>query len=257
VTSLDHLGLPPDYQTTAANLLDDLTTSLGSHLAIFAIIGSWGRKQGANEVSDLDILVVVDSAGSSVMREAVLHSVPLVKLGLTVVTSEELDRLVVDSKAFHALRLITRGELAVQFLRADYMVPVVADIDDLADSLAYLPSVIQRLRRELLKIDPDAREIGKVCFLMTKIVLRAQGVELDDRESAFECLNSYYPQDNTSDLHLLATAAITAVGQRNAPDVLEAAKRFLHWVESFSANTEHPQPLIRRGVGDHSVKPPC
>jgi predicted nucleotidyltransferase len=229
--TIQDLALPVSAGDVAQQLLTSCRTKFGLRLLLFAVIGSWGRQSGHEGWSDLDVLIVVEPGSTSDLRSVVTEIARIPKnlrLGITVVTRPELRLGHVDSKVIHSLRLISLGKIAVQMIADGLRLASMGYSADLSRSLAFLPSAVQTLRREITDLNPSPRRIFKTVLVICKILLRVERIETDDEQDILDRCEAVY----SFGLHEYVKSVSDVFNGGLAPDrAVQLGTATLEWID--------------------------
>jgi cytidylate kinase len=177
----------PWLRQAAAHLADP-------EVALVLATGSTGTARWLAGWSDLDLLVVRDSAPLSWLRATAgtLTGPDGVKTAVSVFTVSDIEALRVPPRVVQSLRSAGRGT-GVLYRRPGYLLPVPALAHSDRASRGELGLVLMTTRRLLADEHPDVRAVHKHLVLIAKIVLRADGHELDDPEDVLAVFAARYP----------------------------------------------------------------
>ena len=156
--------------------------------------GSTGTSAWREGWSDLDLLVVRDTAPAVWLRgvTGALRAPDAVKVGLSVFTTADLDTLRVPPRVVQSLRRAAHG-VGVLHRRADYLLPVPVAAHGDRTSRGELGLVLMTTRRLLCLDPPDLRALHKHLVLLAKIVLRSDGLDVDDAEDVLAAFGERHP----------------------------------------------------------------
>jgi dephospho-CoA kinase len=156
--------------------------------------GSTGTARWRTGWSDLDLLVVRDSAPLSWLRRTAgtLAGPGGVKTAVSVFTTSDIEALRVPPRVVQSLRTAARGT-GVLYQRPGYLLPAPALAHSDRASRGELGLVLMTTRRLLADEHPDVRAVHKHLVLLAKIVLRADGRELDDPDAVLSAFAAHYP----------------------------------------------------------------
>jgi hypothetical protein len=171
----------------AGHLLDD-------RVALVLATGSTGTSSWRDGWSDLDLLAVRDTAPASWLRSAVatLPAPEHLKVAVSVFTTGDIEALRVPPRVMQSLRRAAQG-IGVLFQRPGYLLPEPAQADADRTSRGELGLVLMTTRRLLADSDADMRALYKHLALLAKIVLRADGHDVDDAEGALAAFSALHP----------------------------------------------------------------
>lgn len=191
----------PDAAPPVARLrwLDEATDHMvDEKVALVLATGSTGTSRWRQGWSDLDLLVVRDTAPQTWLRSMV-GSLPVpqgVKVGISVFTTGDIDALRVPPRALRSLRHAAEGT-GVLYQRPGYVMPVPTKrlVDYM--SRGELGLVLMTTRRLVAQSDDgqiDVRAVHKHLVLLAKILLRADGHDqLDDPEEVLAAFCERHP----------------------------------------------------------------
>lgn len=176
------------------HLVDDDT-------ALLLATGSTGTAGWRPGWSDLDLLLVRDDFPLTWLR-TVPTALPDVggvgvKVGLTMLSTADIDGARVPPRILHALRTAADGT-GILYRRAGYLPPYPSAAADDRASRGELGLVLMTTRRLLAAVRPDIRALHKHLVLIAKILLRAGGTDLDDADvvlTAFAALHPTVPAE--------------------------------------------------------------
>ncbi|MGH3694153.1 MAG: hypothetical protein ACRDRX_09265 [Pseudonocardiaceae bacterium] len=181
VTQSEWLGQATDH------VLDD-------QVALVLATGSTGTASWLDGCSDLDLLVVRDTAPAAWLR-GVASTLPApedIKIGLSMFTTADIDALRVPPRVVQSLRRATQG-VGVLYRRADYLLPVPVSAHGDRTSRGELGLVLMTTRRLLATEQPDVRAVHKHLVLLTKILLRADGHDFHDAADVLTAFRELHP----------------------------------------------------------------
>ncbi|MGH4014752.1 MAG: hypothetical protein ACRDSL_12665 [Pseudonocardiaceae bacterium] len=167
---------------------------LDDHVALVLATGSTGTASWRDGWSDLDLLVVRDTAPVAWLR-GVAGSLPApdgIEVGLSVFTSADIDALRVPPRVVQALRRAAQG-VGVLYRRAGYLLPVPVSVHGDRTSRGELGLVLMTTRRLLAHDRPDVRAVHKHLVLLAKILLRADGHDLHDVDDVLTAFRELHP----------------------------------------------------------------
>lgn len=163
-------------------------------VALVLATGSTGTASWRDGWSDLDLLVVRDTAPAAWLRD-VVGTLPVpddVKVGVSVFTTSDVDALRVPPRVVQSLRR-TAHRVGVLYRREGYRVPVPASAHGDRTSRGELGLVLMTTRRLLAVEQPDVRAVHKHLVLLAKILLRADGHDLHDADEVLAALREVHP----------------------------------------------------------------
>jgi hypothetical protein len=185
-TSVRDLGLPSHLELYLSALVDRLTGA-SPVVDLLAVTGSGARGKFQHGWSDLDVFVVADQRSIPHLRDALdeLRSeLGGVKLGLTVLTSDECRTGAVTSRLLHVLTLIGSGKVAPLWCAPDFTLLAPDSAMDVEASVRDGIQAAVEIRRQLLRATPALRDLYKVTALLAKIMLRFEGIECPSDDDA-------------------------------------------------------------------------
>lgn len=156
--------------------------------------GTTGTSRWRDGWSDLDLLVVRDSADAAWLRRATASVARAdgAKVAISVFTTADIATMRVPPRVLRSLRLAADG-IGVLHRRPDYRVPIPDERRADVASRADLGLVLMTLRRLIAASTVDERAIYKHLVLVAKILLHADGHLVDDSEEALELFDRLHP----------------------------------------------------------------
>ena len=188
-----HAAPRPSAPATCGAWLKRATQRLTDPLvALVLATGSTGTSSWLQGCSDLDLLVVRDTVSEEWLRSTTAVARPdATKVAISAFTTGDVAALRVPPRVVHALRRAADGH-GVLHRRNGYTFPIPsAAVDDRA-SRGELGLVLMTTRRLLAAEVIDVHAVHKHTVLLCKILLRADGIDLDTSEaviSAFAARN--------------------------------------------------------------------
>jgi hypothetical protein len=172
----------------AARLTDEQT-------ALVLATGSTGTARWRAGWSDLDLLVVRDSAPLSWLRRALgtLTGPDGIKTAVSVFTTAEIVALRVPPRVVQSLRHAAEGT-GILYQRPGYLLPVPEQAHCDRASRGELGLVVMTTRRLLAAGHTDIRAVHKHLVLIAKIMLRADGHNLDDPDEVLMAFSAGHPR---------------------------------------------------------------
>jgi len=167
---------------------------LDEQVALVLATGSTGTASWRDGWSDLDLLVVRDTAPRSWLH-GVVGTLPApdgIKIGISVFTSADIDALQVPPRVVQSLRRAAQG-IGVLYGRTDYLMPVPSYEHGDRTSRGELGLVIMTTRRLLAADQPDVRAVHKHLALLAKILLRADGHDFHDADDVLTAFAELHP----------------------------------------------------------------
>lgn len=206
---------------------------LDNEVALVLATGSTGTANWRSGWSDLDLLVVRDTAPASWLREVVntLPSPDGVKTAVSVFTTADLDALRVPPRVVQSLRRAGRG-IGILYRRDGYRLPIPSTAHGDRTSRSELGLVLMTTRRLLADDSPDVRALHKHLVLLAKLLLRADGHDLSDAEQVLAAFNDIHPEagcDPPGLDHLIRTSSDPAMRQR----VVDTTDRLLTYLDQL------------------------
>ena len=167
---------------------------LDDQVGLVLATGSTGSTSWRDGWSDLDLLVVRDTAPAAWLRDVVgtLPTLHGIKIGVSVFTPADIDVLRVPPRVVQSLRRAAQG-VGVLYRRADYLVPVPDSSHGDRTSRGELGLVLMTTRRLLGQAQPDVRAVHKHLVLLAKILLRADGHDFHDADDVVAALADFHP----------------------------------------------------------------
>jgi hypothetical protein len=185
----------PQLPVTQREWLEEATEHVrDDQVALVLATGSTGTAGWRDGWSDLDLLVVRDTASSEWLRN-VISTMPTpngIKVGVSVFTVADVDGLRVPPRVVQSLRRAVRG-IGVLYQRRGYLLPAPASDHGDRTSRGELGLVLMTTRRLLAVKQPDVRALHKHLVLLAKIVLRADGYDLHDAEDVLAAFRECHP----------------------------------------------------------------
>jgi hypothetical protein len=171
----------------AAHLVDD-------QVAIVLATGSTGTAAWRDGWSDFDLLAIRDTAPAAWLRSVpgMLDALGKVKVAVSVFTTSDIEALCVPPRVVVSLRRAVQGT-GVLYQRPGYLLPVPGQADTDRSSRGELGLVLMTTRRLLADADTNVRALYKHLVLLAKIVLRADGHDVDDAEDVLAAFTGLHP----------------------------------------------------------------
>ncbi|MGC4792919.1 hypothetical protein ACLQ3H_02265 [Micromonospora saelicesensis] len=198
-------AIPEALQPVLADCVARLTDS---ETALVAATGSLAHQGWQPGWSDIDLLVVRDTLPLDWLQSRhVPQSGPAgEKIALSSFTTREMLTGSVPPRVLHAVRQIAHDGCGVLYRRSDLVLNAFdAPTDDRA-SRGELPLVAMVLRRLAANPEPDVRAVYKHIVLIMKVILRADGVDLDGSEEVRLAFITSHPD---ADVDLPAVAEVS------------------------------------------------
>jgi hypothetical protein len=163
-------------------------------VALVLATGSTGTGSWRDGWSDLDLLVVRDSAPAAWLRDTVgtLPTLDAIKSAVSVFTTADVDAMRVPPRVVQSLRRAAQG-FGVLYRREGYLLPVPVSAHGDRTSRGELGLVVMTTRRLLAAGEPDVRAVHKHLVLLAKILLRADGHDFYDAEDVLTALRELHP----------------------------------------------------------------
>lgn len=167
---------------------------LDSQVALVLATGSTGTASWRDGWSDLDVLVVRDTAPADWLRDTIgkLATPDGIKVAVSVFTTGDIDALRVPPRVVQSLRRAAQG-IGVLYQRPDYLAPVPVNAQADRTSRDELGLVLMTTRRLLADTDTNVRAVHKLLVLLAKILLRADGYDFDDAEDVLAAFRDLHP----------------------------------------------------------------
>jgi hypothetical protein len=178
----------PWLRQAAARLTDEET-------ALVLATGSTGTARWRAGWSDLDLLVVRDSAPLAWLRSApgTLTGPDGIKTAVSVFTTADITALRVPPRVVQSLRYAASGT-GILYQRPGYLLPAPAHAHSDRASRGELGLVLMTTRRLLAAGHTDIRAVHKHLVLIAKIMLRADSRDLDDPDDVLAAFSARHPQ---------------------------------------------------------------
>jgi dephospho-CoA kinase len=167
---------------------------LDDQVALVLATGSTGTSSWRDGWSDLDLLVVRDTAPAAWLHSVVGTLPPPdgIKVGLSVFTTADIDALRVPPRVVQSLRRAAQG-VGVLYGRAGYLLPVPVSAHGDRTSRGELGLVLMTTRCLLARDQPDVRAVHKHLVLLAKILLRADGHDFHDADDVLTAFRGLHP----------------------------------------------------------------
>ncbi|MGC4768876.1 hypothetical protein ACLQ25_07820 [Micromonospora sp. DT44] len=226
-------AIPESLQPVLADCIARLTDS---ETALVAATGSLAHQGWLPGWSDIDLLVVRDTLPLDWLQvRRIPHRGPAgEKIALSSFTTREVRAGSVPPRVLHALRQIAHDGRGLLYRRDGLTLNAFdAPTDDRA-SRSELPLVVMVLRRLAANPALDVRAVYKHVVLIMKIILRADGVDLDASEEVRLAFTTSHPG---AEVDLPAAAEVSGdrwrQGETLSHRVREAAARILAYYDTF------------------------
>lgn len=211
--------------TSAAWLARAREHLVDERTALLLATGTTGGPGWQAGWSDADLLLVADDFPLPWLRSVpgALPEPGGIKVGLTMLTSAEVDGGRVPPRVVHALRAAAEGT-GVLYRRPEYRPPCPSAAADDRAARGELGLVLMTTRRLLAAARPDLRALHKHFVLIAKILLRASGTDLGDADAVLTAFFAQHP-DITAEAEAEAlgvdAVAALAAAEHPAPGVVE------------------------------------
>jgi hypothetical protein len=192
---LPRVAVPAREPATQSEWLERATHHmLDDQVGLVLATGSTGSARWKDDWSDLDLLVVRNTAPAAWLRD-VIGTLPKpdgIKVSVSVFTAADVDALRVPPRVVQSLRRAAQGAL-VLYRRSDYLMPVPVSGHGDRTSRGELGLVLMTTRRLLANEQPDIRAIHKHLVLLAKILLRADGHDFHDADEVVAAIEDLHP----------------------------------------------------------------
>lgn len=217
----------PWLRQAAARLTDEET-------ALVLATGSTGTGRWRAGWSDLDLLVVRDSAPLAWLRRApgTLTGPDGIKTTVSVFTTADITALRVPPRVVQSLRHAANGT-GILYQRPGYLLPAPAHAHSDRASRGELGLVLMTTRRLLAASHTDTRAVHKHLVLIAKIMLRADGHDLDDPDDVLAAFSARHPQAGCAAPRLEEITASPRGGRELQHQVLSAADNMLAYLDQL------------------------
>ncbi|MFD0202636.1 MULTISPECIES: hypothetical protein [Saccharothrix] len=192
---LPRVALHPTGPVTQSAWLGQATDHLrDDQVALVLATGSTGTATWRDGWSDLDVLVVRDTAPATWLRNVAgtLAAPDGIKVGLSVFTTADIDALRMPPRVVQSLRRAAQG-VGVLYRRAGYLLPVPVTAHGDRTSRGELGLVLMTTRRLIAADRPDVRAVHKHLVLLAKILLRADGHDFHDTDDVLTAFHELHP----------------------------------------------------------------
>ncbi|MFD6567927.1 hypothetical protein [Micromonospora profundi] len=198
-------ALPEALRPVLADCVARLTDS---ETALVAATGSLAHQGWQPGWSDIDLLVVRDTLPLHWLQtRCVPQSGPAgEKIALSSFTTREMLAGLVPPRVLHAVRQIARDGCGLLYRRSDLVLNAFDTPADDRASRSELPLVAMVLRRLAANPEPDVRAVYKHVVLIMKIILRADGVDLDASDEVRLAFTTSHPD---ADIDLPAVTEVS------------------------------------------------
>ena len=170
---------------------------LDEQVALVLATGSTGTASWREGWSDLDLLVVRDTAPLAWLRRVVgtLLAPEGIKVGVSVFTTNDIDALRVPPRVVHSLRRAAQGgvDSGVLYQRAGYLLPAPVSAYGDRASRGDLGLVVMTTRRLLADEHTDQHAVHKHVVLVAKILLLAEGHAFGDADDVLAAFRDLHP----------------------------------------------------------------
>ncbi|MFY1673175.1 hypothetical protein ACN27G_24950 [Plantactinospora sp. WMMB334] len=242
-------ALQPFLATYTAELVDDET-------ALVAATGSLAYGNWQPDWSDLDILVVRDTLPVSWLAgRSTPHTGPDgEKIALSAFTTNEARTGRLPPRLLYALRQIAHDGRGLLYRRPGLVLHVLDRDADERAARGDLPLVVMTLRRLAARPDTDIRALYKHVVLAMKIMLRADGIDLDASDDVRRVFTSQHP---AARVDLPAVVDVSRSESRSdnelAQRIRNAASDLLAYDETLGRTTIRQDPDQERTTDDNDV----
>ncbi|WP_406346086.1 hypothetical protein [Streptomyces sp. NBC_00648] len=232
VTDPLELAAPTALRHAAATALRGIRAALGERLLLFAVAGSVGFGTADPELSDLDVLLVVETGCTTDLAAELvrLRRELDVKLGVTVLTRHELLMQRCDSRTFSALYSLGQGRIGCQYVSADLELPDFTGSERHQRTIQYLARTLHEIRRPLLGVETSRYRLYKSVLNAAKMLLRLAGVEETDPAAISAQFERTFPARGRA--RIPDRAEYRELGQ---DEIAAVASSVLHWFEEYLA----------------------
>ncbi|PKV83494.1 hypothetical protein [Streptomyces sp. TLI_146] len=237
VTDPLELAAPTALRHAAATALHGIRTALGERLLLFAVAGSVGFGTADPELSDLDVLLVVESGCTTDLAAelARLRGESDVKLGITVLTRHELLLQRCDSRTYSALYSLGQGRIACQYVGADLELPAFTGTQRHQRTIEYLARTLHEIRRPLLGVETSRYRLYKSVLNAAKMLLRLAGVEETDPAAISAEFERMFPAQGR-----IRIPDRDEYRESGLDEIAALASSVLHWFEEYLASAPAP-----------------
>lgn len=186
----------PSLPATLQPILDACTTALvDEETALVAVTGSLAHQTWQPGWSDLDLLVVRDTLPVSWLAK---RSIPTTgpageKVALSAFTTNEANTGRLPPRLLYALRQIAHHGCGLLYRRPGLVLHTPDRDADERAARGDLPLVLMTLRRLAANPSSDVRALYKHVVLAMKIMLRADGIDLDASDDVRRVFASKHP----------------------------------------------------------------
>jgi hypothetical protein len=253
-------GAPADWApVTSRPWLEKVRRHLvDEDTALLLATGTTGAGEWRAGWSDLDLLLVRDDFPLEWLRTVpgTLPDSGGVKVGLTMLSTAELDGARVPPRVVHALCAAADGT-GILHRRTEYLPPYPSGAADDRAARGELGLVLMTSRRLLAAALPDIRALHKHLVLIAKILLRAGGTDLDDADDVLTVFaqhhpaitgNSWMPAGPRPGAGALAVDVVAALAAAENPDPA-AVDQLLAAVAAVVRLTDTlPATVLRRNL---------
>jgi adenylylsulfate kinase-like enzyme len=217
----------PWLRQAAARLTDEET-------ALVLATGSTGTARWRAGWSDLDLLVVRDSAPLAWLRRApgTLTGPDGIKTAVSVFTTADITALRVPPRVVQSLRHAASGT-GTLYQRPGYLLPAPAHAHSDRASRGELGLVLMTTRRLLAAGPTDIRAVHKHLVLIAKIMLRADSRDLDDPDDVLAAFSARHPQAGCAVPRLTEITASPRGDQEMEHKLLGAADSVLAYLDQL------------------------
>ncbi|MDM4722804.1 nucleotidyltransferase domain-containing protein [Micromonospora sp. WMMA1363] len=246
---------PPRRETSVPSALQGFLDAYTAELvddetALVAVTGSLAYGDWQPGWSDVDVLVVRDTLP---VRWLASRSLPRTgpdgaKVALSAFTTDETRTGRLPPRLLYALRQIAHDGRGLLYHRPGLVLHVLDRDADERAARGDLPLVVMTLRRLAARPDADVRALYKHVVLTMKIMLRADGIDLDDSDDVRQVFAGRHP---AAHVDLPSVAEASRAGWRSDDELTErircAASDLLAYDEALGRAT--PQTRLWKDDG--------
>jgi hypothetical protein len=214
---------------------------LDDDVALVLATGSTATASWRDGWSDLDLLVVRDTAPTAWLRNVVgtLPVVDGIKVGVSIFTTADIDAVRVPPRVVQSLRRAADG-IGVLYRRDGYGLPVPTSAHGDRTSRGELGLVVMTTRRLLAVGQPDVRAVHKHLVLLAKVLLRADGHDVHDADDVLAAFREAHPTARCEppDLDDLIRAPSNPVLRQRLVDATDRLLTYLDRLDHTVRNSE-------------------
>jgi hypothetical protein len=232
---------PSEFMTPGGWLRQATDHLLDEQISLVLATGSTATASWRNGWSDLDLLVVRDTAPVAWLRKTVgdLPTPAGIKVAVSVFTTADMNALRVPPRVVQSLRRAAHG-VGVLYQRAGYLPPVPGDAYGDRTSRGELGLVLMTTRRLLAAAIPDIRAVHKHLVLLSKILLRADGHDFHDADDVLAALREFHPAAGCPPF-VLDDLVRCPPDQALAGQLIDATDRFLTYLDRLDNDVRTPE----------------